>query len=143
MFNKITNTIKDKINTIKETNDNYKQLLETTKSFEELTKIPENSQKPPQHKKNFITNNCPDINDTKANIISNLITLEETILEAFYAKEIKTNKEIFIIPTNKQIWVITTEEYKILPYTENNISIIKNNLMSKTILLNNILCVPI
>lgn len=139
MFEKLTNSIKNKINTIKEENDNYKQLLETTTIFTDFLPITKNNQEISEHKVYYINNTCPDINNTKATLISNLIPLEETYLDAYYAKEILTNKEYFIIPTNLKIWIINTEGYKILSPNEIQISIIKNNIMSKTILLNNIL----
>lgn len=138
MFDKITNTIKNKITTIKEEDIKYKQLLETTQILTELKPIQKINTENLIHKINFITNNCPDINEQKATTITNLIPLEETIIEAYYTKEIKTQKEYFIIPTNKYIWIINNNEYIILTY-ENNIEIIKNNLMSKVVLLNNIL----
>ena len=138
MFEKLTNKITEKINNYKEQDAKFKELLQTTTTFNNLNKIETITKEESTHKINFITNNCPDINDYKAKIITQLIPIEETILETFYAKEILTNKEFFIVPTNKNLWIITETEYITLSLDQ-KISIIKNNFMSKTILLNNIL----
>lgn len=138
IINNLTNKITDKVNTIKEENNHYKSLLETSNIFENFFNIPNEKKEQNNHKINYITTECPDINTDKAKIITNLIPTEETYLTIIYSKEIKTNKEYYLIPTNKQLWIITPTTYQIYPY---NIScqLIKNNLMSKTILLNNIL----
>lgn len=139
MFEKITNTIKTKINNMKEAEEKFQQLLKTSTTFTNLNKNVITTEEIHLHKLNFITNNCPDINDNKAKIIIQLIPLEETILESYYTKEILTNKEYYIVPTNKQIWIINLEEYITIPFEPNTISIIKSNIMSKTILFNNVL----
>lgn len=139
MLEKLTNSIKNKINTIKEENINYKQLLKTTTIFSNFLPITKNNQEISEHLIYYINSTCPDINITKATLISNLIPIEETYLDVYYVKEILTNKEYFIIPTNLKIWIINKEGYKILDPNKIQISIIKNNIMSKSILLNNIL----
>lgn len=140
MFDKIKNSIQNKLNTIKEENEKYKELLNTTTILSNLSPLPNQNQKQiSEHIIHYITTNCPNINQNKAILIANLIPLEETYLEVYYAKEILTNKEFFIIPTNLRLWIINPTEYIILPLDNHQISIIKNNLMSKTILFNNIL----
>ena len=138
-INNITNKVNDKINTIKEENEHYKELLETTTTFQNLYAIPENNIIPSEHRINIITTECPDINKDKAKLIANLIPINETYLSVFYAKEIKTNLEYYLIPTDKYFWVITTTHFGAFPYVNLNTQIVKNNLMSKTILFNNIL----
>jgi len=140
MFKKLINNFKIKYNNIKEENDHYKELLNTTTTLKQLTSLPTSSEKTiTEYIINFITTNSLDINENKANIIAKTIPLEETYLAIYYAKEILTNKEIFIVPTNLKLWIINTEEYMTLPYDNLQISIIKNNIMSKTILFNNVL----
>jgi len=139
MFEKFTNKITEKINNYKEQDSKFKELLQTTTTFNNLNTIEITDSEDLIHKINFITNNCPDINDYKAKTITQLIPIEETILEVFYSKEILTNKEIYIVTTNQKLWIITQTEYTNLSLDQNNIEIIKNNIMSKTILLNNIL----
>lgn len=140
MFKDLLNNISNKYNTIKEQNNLYKELLNTTNTITDFLPIPPQSNKQiSEHLITYIINNSPDISKTKANIIANLIPINETYLEIYYAKEIKTNQEIFIIPTNLRLWIITTNSYKILPLDTNQITIIKTNFMSKSVLLNNIL----
>lgn len=139
MFEKLTNKITEKINNYKEQESQFKELLQTSTTFNNLNKFELTTIEDQINKINFITNNCPDINDFKAKIISQVIPIQETILEVFYTKEILTNKEYYIVPTNQRLWIITFNEYITLSLDNNTISIIKNNLMSKTILFNNIL----
>lgn len=139
MFEKLTNKITEKINNYKEQESQFKELLQTSTTFNNLNKFELTTIEDQINKINFITNNCPDINDFKAKIISQVIPIQETILEVFYTKEILTNKEYYIVPTNQRLWIITINEYITLSLDNNTISIIKNNLMSKTILFNNIL----
>ena len=139
MFNQVIKNLKDKYNTIKQENDTLDNLLNTTTTFQNLYKIPIQKDNKLEQKINFILNNCPDINEEKAKIISNIIPIQETYLEVFYAKEIKSNKEYFIIPTNSYLWIISTNEYGAFDYSTLNATIIKNNLMSKIILTMNVL----
>lgn len=137
--NEITTKVNEKVNTIKEENEHYKQLLETTTTFQNLFPIPELTLIPSEHKITTITTDCPDINKEKATAIAKLIPIEETFLSIIYAKEIKTNQEYYLIATNKYLWIISPITYGAFPYQNLNCQIIKSNLMSKTILLNNIL----
>ena len=139
MFNQAIKNLKDKYNTIKQENDTLDNLLNTTTTFQNLYKIPIQKDNNLEQKINFILNNCPDINEEKAKLISNIIPIQETYLEVFYAKEIKSNKEYFIIPTDSYLWIISTNEYGAFDYSKLNATVIKNNLMSKIILTMNIL----
>lgn len=139
MFKDIINSIGEKYNTLKQENNTYNSLQQTTESFQNLTPLPPLTNEESMYKVSYITNECPDINEDKAKIISKLIPIDETYLLALYIKEIKTNKEFFLIPTTKYLWLINTKEYAAFYYNNLTCSIIKNNLMSKILLLNNIL----
>lgn len=139
MFNKIINYIKEKYNTKKKENNILNNLQTKTTTFQNLNKTPTLNNKGLIFKESFITTNCPDINEQKAKIISNLIPIEETFLESFYIKELLTNKEFYLIPTNKYLWIINNENYIVFYYDTLKCTIIKNNLMSKILLLNNVL----
>lgn len=139
IINNLTNKITNKVNTIKEENNQYKKLLEETSILNNLYPIPQIKKEIQLNKINTITTTCPDINKEKAQIISNLIPLEETYLSINYAKEVKTNKEYYLITTTKYLWIISPTNYGIYQYTNFNCQIIKSNLMSKIILINNIL----
>jgi len=139
IINNITSTITNKVNIIKEENNHYKELLEKTTTFKNLYPIPNLSSEITEHKITTIITDCPDINKEKAELITKLIPINETFLTINYSKEIKTNKEYYLIATNKYFWIITQNAYGALSYSSTSCQIIKNNLLSKTILLNNIL----
>lgn len=139
MFKDLLNNIQTKYNEKKEENNHLKQLLETTSTFQNLFPLPNLDKEASEYRVSLITNECPDLNKDKAQIISNLIPIDETLLTTIYTKEVKTNQEYYLIPTTKYLWVINPQNYGAYPYNNINCQIIKNNLMSKTILLNNIL----
>lgn len=129
---------KQEYNIKKEENANYNQLLETTTTFKNLFPITTTTE-PTEYKITYITNDCPDINKEKAKIIASLIPVEETYLTILYTKEVKTNQEYYLIPTTKYLWIINAKQYGAYLYQNLTCKTIKKNLMSKIILLNNIL----
>ena len=136
MFNKLLN----KINTIKEENQKYNELLNNSSTITNLNPLPNLDNIETNRTTNIITNNCPDLNNDKATIINKLIPIEETYLDIIYAKEIKTNTDYWFIPTNKQLWIINEKSYNNIYYNNiNTCYIIKNNIMSKIISINNII----
>ena len=138
MFKDIINMVEKKYNDKKEENEKLNTLLQTSKTFENLFPIPKLSNEPSKFKILFITNESPDINKEKAELISKLIPTEETYLSVFYTKELLTNTEYYLVPTNNYLWVINLNNYGAYHYNKLKATIIKNNLMSKIILLNNI-----
>lgn len=139
MLKNILTTIQNKYNNLKNENDTLNQLLKTTTTFQNLFPIPQKNNDYSEHKITYITNTCPDINKEKAEIIAKLIPIDEVYLTILYTKELLTNQEYFLIPTNKYLWIITPKTFGAIPYQNQHCQIIKNNLMSKVILLNNIL----
>ena len=140
MFNNLIDNIKNKINTLKTENENYNIQLNNSKKFTNLSPLPNLTSTIIESKILNILNECPDINKDKATIISKLIPLNETYLTIAYTKEIITNIEYWLIPTNKQIWIINNNSYGIIPYESiRKLTIVKNNLMSKIINLNDII----
>lgn len=139
MFNQLLKNIQNKYTTMKQENDNLDTLLNQTTTFQNLFPLPLLKDNYLEQKISFIKNNCPDINEEKAKIISNIIPIQETYLEVFYAKEIISNKEYYLIPTNKYLWVISQTSYGAYSYQNLSCQVIKNNLMSKIILILNVL----
>ena len=139
MFKNILNFIENKYNQKKQETENTNYLMNKTTTFQNFYKIPDTLNEESTYKKEIIEEESPDINKEKASLISKLIPIEETIIEALYSKEILTNKEYYIIATNKYLWIINKENYGVFYYTNLSCTIIKNNLMSKIILLNNVL----
>ena len=140
MSNNFIDNIKNKLKNIKEENNNYNNLIETSTIFENLTNINIQNEVFNENKVHWILNNCPDLNKDKANIIANLIPKNETLLAIIFTKEIKTNTEYWLVATSKSIWIANTEKYKTISYQDiQYCTIIKNNLLSKIININNIL----
>ncbi len=139
MLKNMLNNLQNKYNTKMKENDNLEQLLQTSTIFQNLFPIPKTNEEPSENKTYFITNDCPDINEEKAKQIAKLLPLQETYLTVVYSKELLTNKIYYLILTNQYLWVISENNYGAYPYTNLTCQIIKNNLMSKVILLNNIL----
>ena len=139
MFKDLLNTLSNKYDNIKKENEVLNNLMNTTTTLTNLFPLPELTNDISEHKVTFITQNCPDINEDKAKLITRLIPINETYLDSYYCKEIKTNIEYYLIPTNNYLWIINQKNYAAYPYTNLKSTIIKNNLMSKIILLNNIL----
>ena len=139
MFNQLLKNIQNKYTTMKQENDNLDTLLNQTTNFQNLFPLPLLKDNYLEQRISFIKNNCPDINEEKAKIISNIIPIQETYIEVFYAKEIISNKEYYLIPTNKYLWVISQTSYGAYSYQNLSCQVIKNNLMSKIILILNVL----
>lgn len=139
MLKDIMNKIQHQIDTKKKENKDYKILLQKTETFKNMSPILIEDKEISEHKTTFIINECPDLNAEKALIIAKLIPIKETYLTILYAKEILTNQEFYLVTTNKLLWIINQKSYKTENYQNTHIQIIKNNLMSKIILLNNVL----
>ena len=138
MFQNLLNNIQNKYNNIKQENANLEQLLQTTTTFQNLFPIQNKTIELSEYTITSILEDCPDLNEEKAKLIATIIPITETYLSILYSKEVLTNKEYYLIPTNQYLWVISPTEYGAFTYNLSG-QIIKNNLMSKTILLNNIL----
>lgn len=139
MFKNLFNNIQEKYNNIKEENNNLEQLLQTTTTFQNLFPIQKKEQEIYEYKISYILEDCPDLNEDKAKLITNIIPINETLLTILYTIEIISNKEYYLITTNKYLWIISQTNYAAYDYNNLTCKIIKNNLMSKSILLNNIL----
>ena len=140
MFNNLINNIQNKINNIKEENANYNNLLNNSSKFSNLTPIPILNQSIIESKINYITKICTDLNKEKATIINKLIPLQETYLTINYSKEIITNTEYWLVATDKYLWTINQKNYGVISYQNiKTCNIVKNNIMSKIINLNNII----
>lgn len=139
MLKDIIDAIQNKIDIKKQENNHYNELLNKTTTFKNLFPIPQNTIQPSEYKITSIINDCPDLNEKKATIITTLIPINESYLTTIYSKEVITNQEYFLVATNQYLWIINTQHFGAIPYQNISCTIIKNNLMSKTLLLNNIL----
>ena len=82
---------------------------------------------------------CPDLNENDAIILREVIPIDELILSCVYANECKTNVKFYFIATTKYLWLVNTEGYLQYNYQDLTIEVIKNSMLSKTILLSNML----
>lgn len=82
---------------------------------------------------------CPDLNDSSAVLIRKIIPVDEVCLTIMYGKEAKSKVGYYLVLTNKYLWLINMNGYLLYNYTDLNGKIIKNNIMSKDILLGNML----
>ncbi len=139
VINNFVNRVQTKYKTVIEENNHLNELLQTSETFHNLLAIPENLKERSEYNIAYIMNNSPDINMEKATIISQLIPIDETYLITIFTKELKTGKEYYLIPTTKQLWLISQEGYLVFPYGSLNCQVIKDNLMGKTLLLQNVL----
>lgn len=140
MLNNLINNVKEKINKINEENKNYKNLLSKSSKFTNLQPLPNLNNEENELKMDYIIEKCPDLNKSKAQIISKIIPFDETYLYVYYTKELLTNIEYWLIPTNKCIWIMNYNSYGIIPYQNIKVcNIIKSNIMSKVINLNNVI----
>lgn len=140
MLNNLLNNVKTKINKIKEENKNYNIQLNNSTHFIGLQPLPKLPEKKNEKNINTILETCPDLNKEKAIIINKIIPTTENYLTIIYAKEIITGNDYWLIPTEKYLWIINEKEYGVLLYQNIKIcNIIKNNIMSKNINLNNVI----
>ena len=139
MFKGLINNISETIKRKENENNLYNQLLNNSLTIGTLNPIPTIDKKNITISYENILNICPDLNDSKALIIQGILPIDELYLTIMYAKECKTNTEYFLVPTTKYLRVINTNGHICYNYEGLNISIIKNNIMSKVLNLNNIL----
>lgn len=139
IFKNAVDKVNNKFHDIQEETVQYKNLLNTTGVVSGLYNISKD-EKDCTISWTDIVEECPDLNEEKAALIRRLLEVDEVYLTIMYSRECRTNKEYFLIPTNKCFWIISLEGYLQISYEElGKASTIKNNLMSKVILLSNIL----
>ena len=132
---KIIESIKNTINNIEKSNEEYQKMIYNASTISNLNSLDSSIEK--DISPSLLTSKNPNITEEKAKLIINLLPLNEIYLEVLYSKEIKTNKEYFIVPTTKYLWIISQEGYIKFEYNNLNASIIKKSLLTKTINISN------
>ena len=132
---KIIESIKNTINNIEKSNEEYQKMIYNASTISNLNSLDSSIEK--DISPSLLTSKNPNITEAKAKLIINLLPLNEIYLEVLYSKEIKTNKEYFIVPTIKYLWIISQEGYIKFEYNNLNASIIKKSLLTKTINISN------
>ncbi len=82
---------------------------------------------------------CADLNERDALIIRGLIPMDEVVIFCFYAIECKTNLKFYFVATTKYLWLINADGYLKYNYQDLVIDIVKNGMLSKVLLLGNML----
>lgn len=129
--------------------DKYKQMQEEEARYQELLGkvflLPKfNPYTPVDRKKLTISykplmNMCPDLNEGDAVVVRGIIPIDEVPLACLYTTECKTALKFYFVATTKYLWLINKEGYLKYHYQNLTIDVIKNGMLSKTLLLGNML----
>lgn len=82
---------------------------------------------------------CPDLNEKDAILIRGLIPMDELVFSCLYASECKTGVKFYFVATTKYLWLIQEGGYLKYQYVDLSVEIIKNGLMSRILLMGNML----
>lgn len=137
MFKELVGKIKDKINEANQNNEEYHKLLAQSETINGLFSLPTETNPNKRLDPVEIVNNCPDLNETKAKLIIDILPIDELPLAVIYSKEIKSNLEYYFVPTTRCIWIINQYGYIKYEYNAVTMRIIKSGIMSKMVYFNN------
>ena len=139
MFKQLLTQVQNKYKEKLEENEKYKELLNKVNTLPKFysDSHPLNNKLTISYK--LLMDICPDLNENDAIILRKTIPIDELILSCVYANECKTNVNFYFVATTKYLWLINTEGYHKYNYQDLTIEVIKNSMLSKTILLSNML----
>ena len=139
MFKELLTQVQNKYKEKLEENEKYKELLNKVNILPKFYNYshPLNNKLTISYK--LLMDICPDLNENDAIILREVIPIDELILSCVYANECKTNVKFYFIATTKYLWLVNTEGYLKYNYQDLTIEVIKNSMLSKTILLSNML----
>ena len=86
-----------------------------------------------------LMNMCSDLNEGDAVLIRGLLPIDEICLSCLYASECKTGIKFYFVATTKYLWLINKGGYLKYHYQDLTVDVIKNGMLSKTLLLGNML----
>ena len=135
LLTKVQNKYKEKL----EENEKYNKLLNKVNTLPNFYNYSYSQNNKPTISYKLLMDICPDLNENDAIIIREVIPIDELVLSCIYANECKTNVKFYFIATTKYLWLINKEGYLKYNYQDLTIEIIKNSMLSKTILLSNML----
>lgn len=135
LFNQVQNKYKEKL----EENEKYKELLNNVNTLPKFYNYshPQNNKLTISYK--LLLDICPDLNENDAITLREVIPIDELVLSCVYANECKTNVKFYFVATTKYLWLVNTEGYLKYNYQDLTIKVIKNSMLSKTVLLSNML----
>ena len=139
MFKQLLTQVQNKYKEKVEENEKYKELLNKVNTLPKFYNYshPLNNKLTISYK--LLMDICPDLNENDAIILREVIPIDELILSCVYANECKTNVKFYFIATTKYLWLVNTEGYLKYNYQDLTIEVIKSGMLSKIILLSNML----
>ena len=139
MFKKLLTQVQNKYKEKLEENEKYKELLNKVNTLPKFYNHSHSLNNKLTISYKLLMDICPDLNENDAIILRKVIPIDELILSCVYANECKTNVKFYFVATTKYLWLINTEGYLKYNYQDLTIEVIKNSMLSKTILLSNML----
>ena len=139
MFKQLLTQVQNKYKEKLEENEKYKELLNKANTLPKFYNHSHSENNKLTISYKLLMDICPDLNENDAIILRKVIPIDELILSCVYANECKTNVKFYFVATTKYLWLINTEGYLKYNYQDLTIEVIKNSMLSKTILLSNML----
>ena len=139
VFKKLVNKVQEKYRQKQEEGVKYQELLTTCASLPHFYPLPYIDKKLLTISYQLLMDMCPDLNESDAVIVRSLIPLDEICFSCLYATECKSNLKFYFVVTTKYLWLINKEGYLKYRYQDFTVDIIKSGLLSKTLLLGNML----
>ena len=139
MFKQLLTQVQNKYKEKVEGNEKYKELLNKANTLPKFYNYSHTEHNKLTISYKLLMDICPDLNENDAIILREVIPIDELILSCVYANECKTNVKFYFIATTKYLWLVNTEGYLKYNYQDLTIEVIKNSILSKTVLLSNML----
>ena len=139
MFKELVNKVQEKYQQRREDEAKYQELLTSCTTLPQLYSLPNIDKKTFTISYKPLMEGCPDLNETDAIVVRGLIPMDEVCLFCLYATECKTNLRFYFVATTSYLWLINKNGYLKYPYQGLIATKIKEGLMSKTILIGNML----
>lgn len=139
MFKELVNKVQEKYQQRREDEAKYQELLTSCATLPQFYSLPNIDKKTFTISYKPLMEGCPDLNESDAIVVRGLIPMEEVCLFCLYATECKTNLKFYFVATTSYLWLINKNGYLKYPYQGLIATKIKEGLMSKTILIGNML----
>ena len=139
MFKELVNKVQEKYQQRREDEAKYQELLTSCTTLPQFYSLPNIDKKTFTISYKPLMEGCPDLNESDAIVVRGLIPMDEVCLFCLYATECKTNLRFYFVATTSYLWLINKNGYLKHPYQGLIATKIKEGLMSKTILIGNML----
>lgn len=139
VFKELVNKVQEKYQQRRENEAKYQELLTSCATLPQFYSLPKIDKKTFTISYKPLMEECPDLNESDAIVVRGLIPMEEVCLFCLYATECKTNLKFYFVATTSYLWLINKNGYLKYPYQGLIATKIKEGLMSKTILIGNML----